>query len=1059
MISLCPDVTIESAGHDAILVPPGKPGLLLVRMALTAGRAYGRDFMAESIWPECEPEVGRPRLRFTLTVLRGTLGLGDAVAATRNEIGLDWSRVDTDVDRFRRTIRRAEAAKPDLERADLLTKACEELRGDLAEQHFASWLDGPRIDLGTARIEALGKAAAIYSVLGNLASAEVALLAAIALDPMRESLHGELMKILARQDRQSEALSHFDAFRRCLQRKLGLDASESLLRLARSLTRSSPKPAPSTPSGYPNDGSIARAFFGRDQLLAEIRRAIRETALVTLVGLGGAGKTRLALELYRSIPAGGARFVDLSDAQGEADVYTALRSSFDVRSDDLRAIFKGMRAAGGLLILDNCEQVVETTRAFVTQAANEAPNVQILVTSRRRLGAPLESVIEVPGLPTPEESESPMLDHLRESPAIRLFEQAARAASPGFELTTDNSADSIKLVRSVDGLPLSIELAAARLRLMPIREILVKLERGEGILSSPHRPERQRSVSDIVEWSISNLSPAAHRLLYRLSVFAAGWNIGVAEAVLASSGYSPDEAVAALEELLDNSLVNRMPDYRFRILESIRPVALRQMAEVDDEDEAREAHLRAYLGIYEPLRGWWIGPDNALWRRRIQADLPNIRLALQWAAGREESDQLGERLARAVWRYWASDGLVFEAHGLLRDLLDAHPHQPRNEIYAEVLTALSRFAMRQGRLDEAYLAQNEAIAISRVLGDVAAEATGMRGLAEISMERRDAVEAERLFRAASARFEEIEDWNGVRVAVDGIGRACGLRGDYLEAVKHYETSVALGLKQVKETGDFTRPIPTLNNLGDSLLALGELDRACGYLTQALELVERAGELFGQAIILTNLGSIALEVGDLPEALRLYSNALTIRRGLGDPKGIGRGEVRLGIVAVANGQTEEAELRLRSAISIFDGLGDAYEASIPRLWLAVQLAGGDGSPASELAGAALSALGGEAGSAATGFALLTAAHILLHAGRVDEAAALIGASQATRTRSKLSTPRLERDLEARTISMARSSLGEEIDMLLKRGRDLTEGEALRSATAYLGGPDLASNQAR
>lgn len=1038
VISLCPDVAIDFPGRERVIVPSGKPALLLLRLALTPNRSYGRDYLVQCLWPECDSEVGRPRLRFTLTVLRNSLGLADVLVPSKNEVGLDWSKVETDVERFRRGISRAEGQLEALERASILISACKQISGGLAEQQSASWLAGSRAEILNTRIDALARAAALYMEAGELKLAEAALREAIVLDPLRESLQNAIMELLGTQDRVAEALTIYETFRLALQRDLGLIPSDPLAAVARGLTRSSPKREETS-----RDGQVAqRPFFGREELVQLVEAAVGQTPLVTLIGLGGAGKTRLATEIYRNHTFTQGRFVDLSDATSEADVNSAVHAAYDVRVDDRQALYKKMRSVGGLLVLDNCEQVLEAARELVTRVGIEAPSIRILATTRKQLGAQGELVFEVPGLSVPEEGEGSSIEDLRESPSIGLFLQAAMTASQEFTLNSESAAEAVKLVRAVDGLPLSIELAAARLRLMPLSQLLEMLSQGLDILSSRHRPLRQRRVSDIVEWSISGLSEPARLLLDRLAVFASGWDMVAATTLGVHLGIG---AVDALDELLDHSLVSRMPDHRFRLLESIRLVALQHLRSADLEEATRDAHLRGYLSIYEPHKDWTTSPDNATWRRRIQADLANMRLALQWAATREHEEQLGERLACSIWRYWATSGLMMEGYRLLRGLVEAHPDQPRNAVYADLLSAISRFEMRQGKFEDAWGTQNEALEISRALGDEPAQGLAMRNLAEIAIQRRAHEEAQTIFEKALTLFRRFDDSFGAGVCLDGIGRSYSHRNEHRDAVMHFEAALALMVEHAKKVGDPALAAPQYNNLGDSLLALGEFDRARDCFCNALNLAEQAGDQVGQAVIIANLGSIAIEAGDVVEARRLYTQGLTLRKSIGEPRSVGRGEVQMGLVSFAEGNMAEAEVWFKSAITRLDEIGEEYEASIPRLWLAdTCLARGQNKYAIGVAQRALAAIAKDTGTVATAHALLTSANVLIHGKQYHGGALLIGASEAARSGHGTATPRLEGELLNRAVAMATSALGDDFQAIRSSGQWCSEAQGLEYA---------------
>lgn len=1058
LISLCPDLAILRPDGENRSVPPGKPALVLARLALVAGRAYSRDHLVECVWPECERDVGRPRLRFALTVLRNEFCLGDALAASKNEVGLDWSTVDTDVEIFRRQLKRAKANAPpdsvDVNQANSLCEACDTLRGELAEQLTAPWLEAHRQEIRELRVEALRKAAALLGAAGHFTAAEKCLRDAIAADRLREGLHAELIGMLHHAGRTAEAIAQYEEFRRGLQREMGLAPSDALTAIARDLVRTDPSlttrsrliagnearvdevadPAPI------RDSASAR-FFGRDALMSEALSALEEYPVVTLTGLGGVGKTRLATEMFRARRSAESRFVDLSDAQTEQDVLGSLLNAYEVSGPVTRGVRRELihrlTLSGDLLVLDNCEQVLEPVRELVSAIGMEAPNVRILATSRKRIGVSGERVLDVPGLHVPDDESDGLSESLADSPSVRLFVLAARAANRDFALTAANAKSVARLVRAVDGLPLSIELAAARLRVMPLDEILARLGEGLAILSSSRGPARHRSVVEIVEWSVSGLSKAATRLLRRLAVFAGGWSV---PAIRAAAGQTVDsiELVDALDELIENSLVSRMPGHRFRLLENIRLIALQRLVDEGEEETAREAHLRAYLALYETRSEEWASSSARVWRTDVEADFGNLRAALKWAALRSDADQPGERLACAIWRYWIHGAYIGEGLLLLRGLLEAHPIAEPNAVSAEFLAAIGLLEMRQSNLDAATATEQRALEMARAVGAFRVEIDALINQADILIMRRRAEDAECLFREALLLAEGHGETRSIGSALQGIGRTFLLRNEHLAARPYLERALA----HARATGADARLGPFLNNLADNLVYTGDLEAARAHLLEAAEIEERCGNRSILAIISVNLCLIALEQGDMTEARRRQEAALNIQRRIGEPRRIGRSECRMGLICMEDQEADAAESWFNSAIATLDGCGERYEASLPRLGKSLlKIREGDLKAALVAASEALEVVVRDTSPTGTATALHVAAALCVRHGQFSEGAVLLGAGENARRRRNLATPRIERPFIRETDERARASLADRFDALREAGAQLTESEAL------------------
>jgi len=479
-------------------------------------------------------------------------------------------------------------------------------------------------------------------------------------------------------------------------------------------------------------------MVGRVRETAEVEALLHRTPtegpvrLLTVMGPGGVGKTRLALHVAHMVAdryADGAVFVALAPLRDPALVIAAIAQAVHVTENGRRplpdAVRLYLRDKHLLLLLDNFEHVVEAA-PLVADLLSACPGLRVLVTSRARLHLSGEHLYLVPPLRTPDPDRLPPLVDLAEIPAVALLVQRARAAGSNVALDATTAPALATLCRRLDGLPLAIELAAPRLVVLSPEMLVRRLTPRLRVLTDGARdlPERQQTLHATLEWSYALLSPGEQSLFRRLSIFAAGCTLAAAEAVAGLTSREEDaafprrDAADRLKALIDKSLVYREmvaeDEPRFGMLETVREYGLQALAGGPEDEQARRAHAGYYLALAEEAEAALVGPEQVAWGERLEREHDNLRTALAWACGADDA-AIGLRLAGALWRFWSTRGHLSEGRRWLRATLDLpdDDHVPEPAMRARALNGAALLAIEQGAYDEADNLSADALAVAR----------------------------------------------------------------------------------------------------------------------------------------------------------------------------------------------------------------------------------------------------------------------------------------------------------------------------------------------------------
>ena len=639
-----------------------------------------------------------------------------------------------------------------------------------------------------------------------------------------------------------------------------------------------------TPTNLPAQRTT---FVGREREVARVKELLKGPGLMTITGPGGGGKTRLALQAaaelldeYRD----GVFLVELAPITDPRLVPSTIADAIGARAEGVRPVLDTLkdhvRDRELLLVLDNFEQVIEGA-PVAADLLTASPRMRILATSREPLRVTGEQELAVPPLDLPASGEAPSSEDLTRYEAVALFVQRARAVDPAFQLTEANAPAVAELCLRLDGLPLAIELAASRVKLLPPQAILERMESRLDLLTGGpvDLPARQRTLREAIAWSYDLLDENERELFRRLSVFAGGWTLEAAEAVANPGAEARRKELEVLGSLVDQSLAHRVPTsteaVRFRMLETIREFGAEQLEAAEEAEATRDRHASFFLELVEAAEPHLRGVDQKRWLDLLEMEHDNLRAGLRRAIDAAH-DEVALRLVGALWRFWHLHGHLDEGRRWAEEVLALPEAAGRTVPRAKALTALGGVAYWQEDLPTTGAAYEEALAIAREIGDRRAEAEGLYNLSFVPAYEGDLDRAAALIEESQTLFEELGERRGVADTVWLLAIVARLAGDNRTARARTEESLRIH----REMGDRFGMNDALRVLGRIALADGDLATAGTSFLEALANDEQVGNRTGMGIVMDNLAAKASTEGRHLRAVRLGGASDAIKEAAG-----------------------------------------------------------------------------------------------------------------------------------------------------------------------------------
>jgi len=907
-----------------------------------------REQVAESLWPEEEPSSAMRKLHDAAHLLRKILdgpvpartmvrASGDLLVldpAAGEMLPSDWLDAAT-------FMRAATAALAGTERT-ACRSALALYAGDyLPDEPYAEWVVTRRESLSALHLALLLHLARLDGAAGDLEGAERCLRAVLAIDSCSEQAALALMRVLAAQGERAAALRVYQVLATALETELGLapGAEIEAVRASLLLLEAAPTPADLLPRSPlpPQVGNLPAqltSFVGRDWERREVIALLSGPAdhdearcrLLTLTGPGGCGKTRLATEVGRGLVQAypdGVWLVELAALADAGLVPRAVAAVLGIqeRTKDasgsalIAALIAFLQPRNILLLLDNCEHLLAGCADLVTVLLRGCPGLCVLATSREAIGVDGETSWRVPPLATPQGITVLPLDALLQVEAVRLFVDRARASRPGFALSEHNAHAVVQVCRRLDGLPLAIELAAARLGTLSLESVVTHLDDCFQLLSRGSRAAlpRQQTLRATMDWSYSLLTGPERCLFRRLSVFVGGWTLEAAEVVCGVEGplarsipcpQVPDTSMLdLLAQLTAQSLVQTIEQgrtTRYRLLETVRQYAREQLLTHDEAAIFLERHRSWFLRLLARAGEGMRTAERGTWLDRLDDDLDNLRLALTSSMARADQREAILGLAEPLCRFCLERGYQEEGHRWLVLAL-ADGCGGATAARAHALNAAGTLANERGEHRQAMALYAEGLALFRALGDRRGSARVLINQGTLLKFQGEREQARTLYEAGHAIVQELDDRPLLALALNNLGTLAIEQGDHTRATAALEQSLLLK----RQVGNQDSIVHALINLGEVARWLGDSARATSLFEEALARAGAVGARAYVALVHYNLGLVARAQGDHRGAAAEFQQSVILEHELGNRRQIAANLEGLAGLAVARKQRERA----------------------------------------------------------------------------------------------------------------------------------------------------------
>ncbi len=951
---------------DGNALPPmrSRKGLwLLALLTLRHDRPVEREWLAGTLWPDVEQSQAFANLRPILSELRNSLGSQKErlQSPDRHTLRLDLAGADVDLIAFDAAI--ANKNLTALEQAATL------YQGSLLEGCAEEWVFQERNQREQDCLHALQQLGDAALTAREYAKAIHYYQKAAAIDPFLEVARRGWMEALAQNGDRNAALQVYREFAALLRSNLHAAPDERTNALyarlraearqqgnSPTVVATPPAPAPTVTGYLPHP---LTDLVGREDERAEVASRLRRSRLVTLTGMGGIGKTRLSLEVAGEVVheyADGVWLVALDALTEGKQVLPQIASVLGVKEEAQRELMQSLaerlRNKRLLLVLDNCEHLLQASAQAVGPILRESEGVRVLATSREALGITGEIVWAVPCLAVPDPAHLPqgqatLLRVLTGYESVQLFVERAQSIQKTFLLNAENARMVAEVCFRLEGIPLAIELAAARIKAMTVEQIAARLNNELGLLIGGSRTaqSRQLTLRATLDWSYALLSEPERILLRRLSVFAGGWALEAAEQVCGEEReqgtgnrvqekegepllspfsflLSPADVLNLLTSLVDKSLVafgdqEGTMGGRYRLLEPVRQYAAEQLQAGGEAEQARARHRDWFLALAEEATLHLRGSGQRQWLQRLDREYDNLRAALAWSAADAQGAEVGLRLTGALWRFWYVRGDYSEGRRYLWNALEREGAQERTPARALALNGAGALAYDQADYMAARALFEEGLSIGRQLEDRRGVAGSLRNLGNVALAFSENATAQALYEESLALSRKLEDRHSIAVTLSNLGIVARHEGDYAASRTLFEESLGIS----KNLGDQLGMARAFLNLGNVARQQGDVAVSQNFYEESLGIYRELGDRQGIARCLGSLGSVAHGEGKYELARVLQEESLRLFRELDDRQAIALALGNLG--AVAYEQTDYASARslYKESLSLLQKLGD------------------------------------------------------------------------------------------------------------------------------------------
>jgi non-specific serine/threonine protein kinase len=659
-------------------------------------------------------------------------------------------------------------------------------------------------------------------------------------------------------------------------------------------------------------------FIGREREMTAVRGLLANSRLLTLTGVGGSGKTRMALQVATDLLeefAHGVWWVELAALSDPMLVPQTVASAVGIPERAgctvTEVLADALRPKHLLLVLDNCEHLLEACAQLIETLLHTCSQVRVLVTSREALTIPGETIWLVLPLRVPDTYQPPPIEGLLTYEAVQLFVERARSHLPSFTLTPENASAVVQVCRRLDGMPLAIELAAARIRALSVEQIVARLDDAYRLLTGGSRSAlpRQQTLRAAMDWSYYLLSAQEQAFFRRLSVFAGSFSLEAAEAICAGEPGEAYDVLAVLSSLIDKSLVQveeRRGEARYRLLETVRQYGQDKLQEFAEAAKVRRTHRDWYARLAEQAEAETQEARQLSVLDRLEAEHDNLRAALGWSLEQQEAETAAQ-IGASIRLFWLLRGYMSEGRSWLERALSGFSEQ--TAVRAKALNAAAILASLQDDYQRAKTLAEESLELSRELGESKQTGYALYILGRLARIEGNYAGAVTYFEESLALFRALGQKHDMALVLSGLGLAVMYLGEYEQAAAFCEASLALS----RELGDPRGTASWLTNLGIVMLARGDVQRAKALCEESLAMRRALGYKGGIAHTLTVLGRIALDQGAYERAIACYQESLALRQETGEKEGIATALEGLAAVAGMQGQPVRA-VRLSGAAS-------------------------------------------------------------------------------------------------------------------------------------------------